>query len=153
MSQDVIDSRIENVPTDMYRGVRLGIGVPSDLNRTRPIEYAPDHPLRRDDRYQSEWESYVFAVIAGKFDSDKDGLPDGKFEYRVGTDEHYQKVALLQDVMVDIDQMATLNFRVAVERLLMELDQPIDIVSQSTDENLVLGAQISENFVRALTLE
>lgn len=148
-----LDSRIENVPTQAYRGVRLGIGVPSDLNRTRPIEYAPNHPLRRDDRYQSDWESYVFTVIAGKFDTDKDGVADGEFNYEVGTDDFYQKVAIMQEVAVVIDNTEPLNFNIDVKELLGGNNQPIDLVGQPTDENLKLAERISENFAIALTLE
>ncbi|MFK7932405.1 MAG: MbnP family protein [Saprospiraceae bacterium] len=148
-----IDSRIDNVPIDAYEGLRLGIGVPSDLNRTRPIEYAPDHPLRRDDLYQSEWESYIFAVINGTYDTNNDGVADGEFNYEIGTDNFYQKVAIMQGVDVVVDNTAPLNFTIDVYELLGGNTQPIDVVGQPTDENLKLAERISENFEVALTLE
>lgn len=148
-----INNLIDNVPVGDYQGVRMGIGVPSDLNRTRPIEYSPDHPLRRDDRYQSDWNSYIFAVISGNYDSNNDGVEDGEFNYEVGTDDFYQKIALIQGVDVIADDTPNLDFKIDMLKLLGTNSNKIDIIGQPTDENLKLAESISENFTVAFTLE
>lgn len=148
-----LNNLIDNVPIGDYQGVRMGVGVPSDLNRTRPIEYAPNHPLRRDDRYQSNWESYIFAVIAGRYDSNNDGIDDGTFSYEVGTDDFYQKIAIIQGIDVLADDTPNLNFKIDVSKLLGTNSNRIDIVGQPTDENMKFAERISENFTVALTLE
>ena len=148
-----LSNLIDHVPVGTYQGVRLGIGVPSDLNRTRPIEYAPDHPLRRDDRYQSDWESYIFTVIAGNYDTDDDGVADGTFSYEVGTDEFYRKMAVIKGIEVVATDTPDLKFKVDVSRLLRVGNEPFDVVGQPTDESLKLAERIAENFTTAFTLE
>lgn len=142
-----------NIPIGEYNGVRLGIGVTSDLNRTKPSEYAPEHPLRRSDRYSSEWESYVFTTISGMIDTNKDGEGDIEFSYQTGTDPLFTEVALIEGIEILKGDSPTLKFKIDLERLLGGTDSKIDIIGQPNDENLNIATQISKNFVDALMLD
>ncbi len=85
------------IPVGAYNSLELGIGVPADLNRTKPNEYSTSHPLGSDNsgQYWEAWNSYIFVKIEGQYDSNNDGFDadDVAFAYHIGQDEFYQKLS------------------------------------------------------------
>lgn len=87
-----ISIRNQTIPTDTYDGIKFGIGVPSDLNAQSPIDFSQNHPLSGE--YWSNWNSYIFHKIEGRYDDDNDpsDLEEG-FVYHIGFDEYFRERA------------------------------------------------------------
>lgn len=85
-----ISLRKEGVPIDTYDGIKFGIGVPSDLNAQTPADFSPNHPL--SEGYWSNWNSYIFQKIEGRYDDDNDPADlEESFVYHIGFDEFYRE--------------------------------------------------------------
>lgn len=79
-----------SIPVETYDGIRFGIGVPSDLNAQSPSDFSPNHPLSNE--YWSNWNSYIFHKIEGRYDDDNDptDLEEG-FTYHIGFDDYFRE--------------------------------------------------------------
>ena len=142
---------------DRYNTLALGIGVPADLNRTKPNEYSTSHPLGLDNsgEYWEAWDSYIFVKIEGQYDSDNNGFDadDVAFAYHVGQDEFYKKLSAQFDSAINIKagESTNIELRLDVEKLfitdngeLLELEAH-DPSNQSDAMRLIM-----DNFKTAL---
>lgn len=137
-----------------YTGLELGIGVASDLNRTKPIEYAPDHPLQTETHYRNTWESFVFAAIEGEADENGDGESDFSFLYEVGMDDLYKEKIIVNHFTLTEDSPTNIKLNVDFKRLLGTGSDFIDIAGHPMDtDDLSIGRKISGNFLDAISLK
>ena len=101
------------VPVGTYDSFKFGIGVPSELNKTTPSEYATSHPLGTDNggEYWEAWNSYIFAKVEGQYDQNGDGFDgdDVSFAYHIGTNQFYQTITWNYNLDLISDESTDLN--------------------------------------------
>ncbi len=146
------------IPVGEYNGLKFGVGVAADLNRTTPSDYATSHPLGADNsgEYWADWNSYIFAKIEGQYDLDNNGF-DGEdiaFAYHTGTDKVYQELVFENLMTLKGDNSTNLNFELDIKELLtlprgdlLELEQH-DPNNQIEEMLIIMG-----NFKDALQLK
>lgn len=151
------------VEADQYEGIKLGIGVPADLNDRSWEEFAGDHPLRNDTHYWEAWNSFIFVKIEGKLDFDGDGNFENGISFHTGTDELFTGLTFNANYELKAAESRTLALSIDVQQLFQVSDPAYDANSDGyvdlethrgthTDQQLVLAEKIMNNFNRAVSL-
>ena len=130
--------------------MEFGIGVPSNLNNTTPLDYPISHPLGTDTQYYEDWDSYIFAKIEGIYDIDENGF-DGEdilFAFHAGMDRVYQEIALNHPITLREGEVMDINFELDVKQLFTL--QPGDLFylepynpEENIPENIVIMHNLS----------
>ncbi|MEM6319034.1 MAG: MbnP family protein [Bacteroidota bacterium] len=158
--EDAMDGTVmsfQRVPEGKYNRLRFGVGVPADLNKTRPADYSKTHPLGADnsEEYWEPWNSYIFTRIEGQYDRNGNGFDgdDVNFAYFTGTDRVFTNIDLDYEIDIETGNTTNLNFELDIQKLLslprgdmIELEES-DPANQ-IDEMFI----IRNNFRTALTL-
>ena len=63
---------VKNVPVGEYDGIKIGLGVPADLNKNTWGDFGEGHPLRRVEHHWAAWESFIFSKTEASLDVDND---------------------------------------------------------------------------------
>lgn len=157
---------VRSVPAVKYRGVRLSIGVPSNLNRPSILNYGAGHPVRQayDTHFWEDAGSFFFMKLDGTFDNNGDGtfgtLPeDHPFELYPMGNANFTTLTLLKTVTVEDGATINLDFNLDIRQLLgngtgalIDLSAPANL-STYNPENDDLSALLMGNFEAALTIE
>ena len=62
-----------NVPVGDYTGLKIGVGVRTDLNAKKPSDFAAGTPLALENEYWLSWKSYIFSKIEARAELDGAG--------------------------------------------------------------------------------
>ncbi len=145
------------IPVGAYNAIELGIGVPADLNRTKPSEYSTSHPLGSDNtsEYWEAWNSYIFVKIEGQYDSDNDGFDedDVAFAYHVGQDEFYKKLSNKSTLDLDIvaGEPTDLELRLDIKQLFTADDgNLLELETHDPSNQMDVMRLLMDNFKTAL---
>ncbi len=156
---------VNNVEIGEYVGVKMGLGVPGDLNRTNFVDYPSSHPLNNAAHYWAGWGSFIFARVEGRFDADNDGTFEKGFVYHTGTDDSFKTKSVDQVLMLDKDSVQKLVFDINLKGLLKTIEPLCDDDSDGyidlhldncdgthTDDNLEISAAMMTNFRNAIVM-
>ncbi len=157
------------VPAGTYDGIKIGFGVPADLNRTSPSEYGSGDVLSKTSHYWSGWDSYIFAKLEGLADHNGNGVFETSgveegFTYHMGTDETFTERTIFQTITLEVDEERTVNLNLDVRKLfrmtLSEYDQDDndlldveDFPGTHTDAELQINKTMMNNFSDAVSLQ
>jgi hypothetical protein len=108
------------VPARTYTGLRLGFGLPPELNATVPSDYEVTHPLAQN--YWADANSYIFFKIEGNTDVDGDGEMTDKLTFHVGGNNNFNEVELLQPIEVKAGGTAVLNLNIDLQAIMLSDD-------------------------------
>ena len=103
-----------DVPVGIFDAISFNIGVPPDLNQTKPADYNPSNPLSNNAEYWEGWSSYIFHKIEGKMDTDGDDDPETGIALHIGSDQAFRNVQ--RDILLIIDderEVIKINFELA----------------------------------------
>ncbi len=148
---------VTRVPVGRYQALRIGVGVPADLNID--ADYSPTHPLgeHKESHYWSGWSSYIFAKIEGKGDTNGDGqYDDVAFSHHLGTNELYQTVELPIALELVEGQDGQVKISIDVRQLYVRDNGMLDLVANPgthTDTQLEVARAIMERFHFAMQVE
>ncbi len=145
---------VPEVPTGTYRGIRLGVGVPADLNKTQPGDYPTDHPL--SENYWSWALGYVFFKVEGNADTNGDGQFSDKLTFHIGGDDFYRNLTFSQPIEVRAGEPLRLDFEVDLHRVLSAGNgQFVDFrkVTQDHTNDLQLAAFMADNLAAAISIK
>ncbi len=160
--------QINNIPVGDYDGIKIGFGVPADLNRTKTNEYGSENPLSKSSHYWDGWSSYIFSKIEGKADMDFDGTfetNDGEgLTYHMGTDELYTTRTLFENLQLKENETLELQLNIDLKKLFLmpnpEFDENgdgyLDIEeyeSVHAEDRMEIAKQIMNNYSQAISLE
>lgn len=149
--------QVEKVPTGAYDQLSIGLGVPADLNATQESDYPDSHPLGKESHYWTAWQSYIFTMIAGKVDTDKDGVfDDSSIGYHLGSDPTYRTVNLAHSFEIQKGQTTLITLAVDLHQIFKEGDGYMDIIAipaTHTIANLDQAIKAMDNFQHALHIE
>jgi len=159
---------VNNVPVGNYDGIKIGFGVPADLNRTKPNDYSSENPLSMASHYWDGWSSYIFSKIEGKADMDFDGTfetNDGEgLTYHMGTDDVYTTRTLFGNLKVIENQTLDLPLNLDVKMLFLNSDPNFDAngdgyldienyESVHAEDRLEIAKKMMNNYSEAISLD
>ncbi len=160
----------DQIPTGSYAGLKIGIGVPADLNRDVPEDYGSTHPLNKNSHYWEGWSSYIFAKIEAGADLDGDGeiviggAESEGLSYHTGTDEVYQEVIIAHPIDLVEDQTFKLNLNVDLNQVFLTSNPDHDLNGDGyldidefrgthTNDKLEVAIKMMENLANSITLD
>lgn len=127
-----------NVPIGDYSGIKINIGVPTDLNKTSWSDYGSGHPLRQASHFWSAWESFIFSKTEAKLDIDGDGGFTHKLSYHTGTDEAYRTKFFATDITLEEDVTSNITLTVDAKMMFEGIDVMVDNATHNlTDLSLI----------------
>lgn len=161
-----------NIPVGTYKGLKIGVGVPSDINKTDPEDYGSNHVLSEQANYWDAWESYIFAKIDGASDINGDGdIVIGGSEseglsFHTGTDKVYTEITLTKDIEISVDGNTTMIIEVDLKDLFtldagdnpawdMDGDGYLDFETYNgthTDAQQELATKLMENLIASFEI-
>jgi hypothetical protein len=159
--------QINKIPVGDYDGIKIGFGVPADLNRTKTNDYGPENPLSMASHYWDGWSSYIFSKIEGKADMDYDGTfetNDGEgLTYHMGTDDVYTTRTLFENISLKENQTLELQLNIDLQKLFLNSDPDYDengdgyldiekYESVHAEDRLVIAKQLMNNYSVAVSL-
>ncbi len=152
----------QRVPAGKYAGVRIGFGVPTDLNTATANQFGSGHPLRKtyNTHFWTDWESFIFMKIEGVYDKDGNGFDgnDPGFGHHPGTNEVYREVTLSRNIELKEGQPFNLNLVVDVRKLYevngdyLDLSNPANLYTHNPND-LTIAKYLMDNFSQAIVLE
>ncbi|MCC6281108.1 MAG: hypothetical protein IT262_10935 [Saprospiraceae bacterium] len=146
------------VPAGNYTALKIGYGVRPDLNAKKPADFAPEHPLYRENEYWSGWQSYIFTKVQGLYDLDGAGDPESTLTYHCGSDAVYRTSTMNATIPVT-DKSGALTVEFDVKKLfyynggLLDLDDPLNRNTSHNASNIDLGIKVMDNFANATTVK
>ncbi len=159
--------QINKVPVGEYDGIKIGFGVPADLNRTKTNDYGPENPLSMASHYWDGWSSYIFSKIEGKADMDFDGAFETNagegLTYHMGTDDVYTTRTLFENITLKENETLELQLNLDLKKLFLmpnpDFDQNGDgyldienFESVHAEDRLVIAKQLMNNYSEAISL-
>lgn len=118
MAQAGLTLSFEGVPAGTYSGIRLGVGLPPELNATSPAQYEPGHPL--SDNYWTAATGYIFSKVEGIADTTGTGNLNAPLTFHTGSDDIYQTVTFDRLLEVDAQNLRRLDFTVDLRKVLVQ---------------------------------
>ena len=160
--------QIGNIPVGEYDGIRIGFGVPTDLNRTKTNDYGSESPLSMASHYWDGWSSYIFSKIEGKADMNFNGefeTNEGEgLTYHMGTDEVYTTRTLFGNFTLSENGTLELKLNVDLKKLFVMPNPDFDanndgyldieeFESVHAEDRLVIAKQMMNNYSDAISLD
>jgi len=152
----------KQVPAGNYKGIRIGIGVPADLNNAAANQFGSGHPLRKtyNSHFWSDWGSFIFMKLEGVYDKDGNGFDgnDPGFGHHPGTNDVYRTVTLARNIELKEGQPFDLNIVVDALKLYeangsyLDLSDPANLYTHNPND-LSIAIYLMNNFNQALLLE
>jgi len=161
---------LQQVPIGTYSGLRLGLGVIADLNRTVPQDYGSESPMNKPSHYWSMTDSYIFAKITGFADLNGDGVitqggvdTEG-FTYHIGSDPTYGSASILKQINLVESQIGVMRLNLDVSSVFETnsvvydgavIDNCLDIATYKAahTDDLELGTNMMNNLAESITIE
>ena len=146
------------VPAGDYKALKIGYGVRPDLNAKKPTDFAPEHPLNRENEYWSGWQSYIFTKVQGLYDLDGAGDPESTLTYHCGSDAVYQTSSMSANIPVTATN-GSLTVEFDVKKLfatnggLLDLNDPLNRNTSHNASNIDLGIKVMNNFANATSVK
>ena len=149
-----------NIPTGTYKGLKIGIGVPADLNNTSSSELSASHPLRKHGSFWSGWGSYIFTKIGGVYDIEGDGLANSQnvsITHHLGSDAMYKEIFLSKPIQLEKGDVLDLNIQLDARALYetgVDMLDLTDSVNQVTHdpENIQAATYMTSNYQQAFSI-
>ncbi len=145
-------------PEGHYTGLRLGYGVPPALNAKQPKDFAPGHPLSRENEYWIGWKGYIFNKIEGRVDLNKDNTPDGGLIYHCGSDAVFREYTF--DVPIRVESGAppvVVEFDLRKLFILngewLDLRDPYNHITSNDFNDVVIATKLMDNFRQATSVK
>ncbi|HND74183.1 MAG TPA: hypothetical protein PKW10_07055, partial [Saprospiraceae bacterium] len=148
---------VPSIKSGKYTSLEFGVGLPKDLNATKPIDYPSSNPLSDVTYYWTAWGGYIFSKMEGKFDSLATGLFSEAFTFHTGLDDNYKIVKLVSPINIEGSKTENvLNVSLDVKKLFVMNGQQIDLklVNQAhgpSNEEVIRA--LAQNYQAAFKLE
>jgi len=153
---------VSSFPDGMYDAVRIGLGIPSEINTDiDPASYPNSHPLSVLGSAGMFWtwaSGYIFVKYEGKFALESGQQLLEPVSYHCGTDASYRTVTfeLNEAVEVKSQEVTTAVLTLDASRALIGPNDSIDIAVDPVTHNAngdSLGGRMMNLLVDAWTLE
>jgi len=151
-----------NVPSGNYKGLKIGIGVPADLNNSSFNQLGANHPLRKNaGEWRPDWDSFIFLKLRGSYDIAGDGIgigQDAPIIHRTGSNEIYHTVTIPKQFVLVPGQAFDLNVVIDLLNLYQKGNEYLDlsIIENRVpldSNNTYVANYIAKNLDNAMTIE
>ncbi len=151
-----------NVPSGKYKGLKIGIGVPADLNNSSFNQLGANHPLRKNaGEWRPDWDSFIFLKLRGSYDIDGDGIGTGQdapIIHRTGINDVYRTVTIPKQFVLAPGQAFDLNVVIDLLNLYQKGNEYLDLSMSenrvpSEPGNFDVANFIANNLGNAMTVE
>lgn len=142
-----------NIPIGEYSGIKINLGVASDLNKTSWEDYATGHPLRKAGHYWSAWNSFIFSKTEAKIDVDSDGTFTHKLAYHTGSDEAYRTKFFAKNIKLDEDVTSKISFVVDAKMMFDNVDIMTETGTHNINDMDIVNVIMSNLQEKALAIE
>lgn len=146
-----------NIPDGDYTGIRLGYGVPADLNAKQPKDFDASHPLSKENEYWLGWKSYIFNKIEGNVDLNKNGQSDGALIYHCGSDAVYRTYDFTMPIKVEQGAGITVEFDLkklfVINGTWLDLSNAYNQITSNDVNDVVIANMLMDNFGNATTVK
>ena len=151
-----------NVPTGTWTSLRMGLGVPQDLNDADPIVYPQGHPLSLALGTYWTWATaYRFVMFDGRYDLDGSGTGavQQPFSMHTGVNVCYREfdLPLSTPLVVNSTGTATIVLELAVDRFFHSGGEVLDLATENqthgSDPAHVLALKLTNNVVNAFSAQ
>lgn len=147
----------KNVPDGSYSGIRLGYGVPPDLNAKQPSDFPANHPLSRENEYWLGWKSYIFNKIEGQVDLNNNGIYDGGLVYHCGSDAVYRTYTFNQPIIAGPGANITVELDLKKLFLIngawLDLNNAYNHITSNDVNDVVVATILMDNIGNATTVK
>lgn len=154
------DTLLATVPAGTWTGLRIGLGVPQELNDADPIVYPSGHPLDLANAMYWTWsQAYRFLIFDGRYDLDAGGTdpPAEPFSMHTGLNECYMEfdLDLGTGVTITAGNTTTLTVHLAVDHFFYSGTETLDLATenQTHGTNLPLALELSNNAAQSFSVE
>ncbi len=148
---------ISNVPDGDYTGIRLGYGVPPNLNALQPKDFPAGHPLSNENEYWLGWKSYIFNKIEGQVDLNSNGQADGALIYHCGSDAVFRNYTFNLPIKIEPGAGITVEFDLKTLFVLngswLDLNNAYNQITSNDVNDVVIANQLMDNFGNATTVK
>ncbi len=162
-AERAISYSLNNIPSGQYKALKIGIGVPADLNNEDYTNYGENHPLRKNGgEFWSGWNSFIFMKIDALYDLEGNGLGtgnDASLGHHLGGDQFYKTVILSKPITLEPDQNLELDIEIDLANLYLNAaGEVLDISDNANwsthDQNKVDAILfLTNNYERAFSLK
>lgn len=162
-AQRATNLSFSNIPVGQYKALRIGIGVPADLNNENYSTYSENHPLRKNSgEFWAGWNSFIFMKINALYDVDGDGLgtgTDASLGHHLGGDQFYKTITLSKPINLEPDQNMELSIEMDLAKLYQNSAAEILDISNSANwgthdqSNVDVISFMTSNFGQAFSLK
>lgn len=142
-----------NIPVGEYSGIKINLGVASDLNKTSWEDYGTGHPLRKPGHFWSAWESFIFSKTEAKIDIDSDGSFSHKLAYHTGSDAAYRTKFFAKDITLDEDVTSSILFTVDAKMMFDEIDVMTETGTHNINDMDLVNEVMDNLQEKALAIE
>ncbi len=118
--------------TGQFSGLRIGLGLSSDLNNTKPSDYNLGNILHDGEHYWAGWNSYVFSKTEGELSNKSKSV---LFAYHTGFNEAYTTIDLMKPITLVQDQKATFDITVDHSKLFGSSSDYVNIYENNIVHN------------------
>ncbi len=144
-------------PAGNYTGIRLGYGVPPNLDVKQPKDFPPGHPLSRENEYWIGWKGYIFNKIEGRVDLNKDDAPDGGLIYHCGSQAVFREYTF--DLPIQVEASAPpivvefdLRKLFIINGEWLNLKEPYNHITSNDFNDVVIATKLMDNFRQATSV-
>lgn len=151
--------RTISVPVGNYQSVKLGLGLPYEMNHRDLSTIPPNAPTGNNSGMYWEWATmYKFVIFSGRFDSDPGGTgePPYTFDIHTGLDTCYRTREIPFNLNVITTDTARLTINVDIARFFTDGNQVLDLSQGSIwhgMEDINIALKVADLQVAALSIE
>jgi hypothetical protein len=149
-AEDGYSMTIGDIPAGSYDGIRLGIGVPPDVNQKTPADFPSSSPLSKTGNYWVAWNSYIFMKTEGVLDSLGNGTFDLGFAMHTGSADFFRTLEGSLPLVIEDGQETELTIAIDYKKLLAGVDiksHPQNHTPQDTSEIVKIINNLSSAFI------
>ncbi len=117
---------IADIAAGDYTAIKIGIGVSSELNRMKPSDFDPGHPLAKSGDFWDGWQSYIFTKTEGLMNVDGGADFERGLAYHTGSDEVYRVNTITHSLKINGDTATDLPLKVDLLKVFDGIDLSSD---------------------------
>lgn len=151
--------RTLSVPVGNYQSVKLGLGLPYDLNHRDLATIPPNDPTGNNSGMYWSWATmYRFVIFSGKFDNDPNGTgePPFTFDLHTGLDTCYRSREIPFNLNVTTSDTVRLTVNVDISRFFTDGSQVLQLSEGAIwhgMEDINIGLKAADLQIAAFSIE
>ncbi len=154
---------VPNIPSGKYKALKIGIGVPIELNNNNYTQYGAGHPLRKNSgEFWDGWDSFIFMKINGIYDVDGNDIDvgvDAPLGHHLGGNQFYSYINLSKSITLEPNKELDLDIVIDLAKLYEnQVGEYLDLTNSDNwsthdQSNVEVITFLTNNYERSFSLE